>query len=706
MRLALVCLFVVGAVASASAASMTTSISNSDFGSVHVGVPGVTTRTITINNTDTGGAAMTFTVASDNPEFVAVPASGSVAPNSSQAVVITFTPSARGPSDATLTVSSSDTVNPSDAYDVTGIGTSGNLVVTWTGAPGALDFGNVPVTAGAPTSKVTISNPAPANEALLISLAITAGTADFSAPTTTNVSIPVDGTLEVTVTFNPTTGGVLAGTATITSNDALNASDTVPLTGAGVDLITSGTVDFGTTVPVGGNDLETLFLTNLGEAAIQITAITSGNSVFEVTPNETLPKTLLPGANLAVTVKFTPANGLVVSSNITVTHTGFPSPLQVPVIGDGLYQDVSITAANEADLMIDLGARRVGVLFAQAVTVTNTGETAQTLNLPTSSSAACVVMPTSPAALPDTLAAGASATFDVRVTPSAVGVGDCTITVTTNIPSTDSIEIAWQGVAPEVALGSSTTPLINFGVVDVDATPTLRTIVLENTGGAPLAVGPCTLTGSDRFSLETSCASLSIAVGGSATLMVAFDPSVEATVNATLTIGVDALSTQQVAISLAGTGGDQRLDLSALTVVFPDTNVAAGEAPIQYIDIFNPVNPDTQAAATLNIASATIDNEVFTLANEGPFTVEGAQMIRLAIRFRPTRAGTYEGTLTIVSDASGLPMATISIAGRGVVEASGEGGGCCETGSARHSWLALLVLGLLVRRRHTARWRR
>lgn len=700
MRLWLACLVVIGAVTSASAATMTTSISNTDFGSVHVGAAGATTRTITINNIDSTGPAMTFTVASDNPDFVAVPSSGSVAPSGSQAVVVTFTPSARGSSAATLTVSGSDTANPSDAFDVSGIGTAGNLVVTWTGAPGALDFGSVPVTAGAPTEIVTISNPAPANEPLLISLAITAGSADFSAPTTTNVSIPVDGSIDVTLTFNPTTGGVLAGTATVTSDDPFNASDTVSLTGAGVDLITSGTVDFGTTVLVGDSGLETLFLTNVGEAAIQITAVASGNSVFEVTPNETLPKTLQPGQNLAVTVKFTPANGLVVSSTITVTHTGYPSPLEVPVIGDGLYKGVSITAANEADLMIDLGPRRVGVLFTQAITVTNTGETTQTLNLPTSSSSACVVTPMSPATLPDTLAAGASATFDIGVTPTAVGVGDCTITVTTDIPSTDSIEITWQGIAPEVALGSPTTPLINFGVVDVDATPALRTVVLENTGSAPLAVGPCTITGSNRFSLETSCANLSIAVGSSATLMVAFDPTVEAAVTATLTIGVDALSTQQVVISLSGTGADQRLDLSALSVVFPDTNVAAAEAPIQYIDIFNPVNPETEIAAVLNIASATIDNEVFTLANEGPFTVEGGQMIRLAIRFHPTDAGTYDGTLTIVSDASGLPMATISLSGRGVVEASGEGGGCCETGSARQSWLALLVLGLLVRRRH------
>jgi hypothetical protein len=706
MRWFFVLWLVVGAIAPAAAATMTTSIDNADFGSAHVGSAGTTTRTITINNTDTGGAAMTFNVVSDDPDYVAVPASGSIAPSGSQAVVITFTPSSRGARPATLTVSGSDTVNPSDPFSVTGIGTSGNLVVTWTGAPSALDFGAVPVTAGSPTRTVTLSNPAPANESLLISLAITAGNSDFSAPTTTNVSIPVDQSIDVTLTFNPTTGDVRTGTATITSNDAFTTTFPVPLTGAGLDLVSSGTVDFGNTVLVGSNDTKTLFLTNFGEAAIQITAVASGNSVFEVTPNETLPKTLQPAENLAVTVKFTPVNGLAVASDITVTHTGYPSPLQVPVLGDGLYKDVAITAANEADLMIDLGPRRVGVLFSQVVTVTNTGETTQTLNLPTSSSTACVVMPTSPAALPDTLAAGASATFEIRVTPAVVGVGTCTVTVTTNIPSTDSIVVDWQGVAPEVGLATPTTPSINFGVIDVDATQVFRTVVLDNTGSAPLAVGPCTITGSARFSVETSCANLTVAVGSSVTLMIGFDPMVEAAETGTLTIGVDALTTQQVAIALSGVGADQRLDLSALSVSFPDTNVAASEAPIAYIDVFNAVNPATGVAETLDITSVTSDNEVFTLANEGPFTVMGGAMIRLAITFHPEDAGTYEGTLTIVSNASGQPMAVIALSGRGVVEASSEGGGCCETGDSRSSLLALLVLGLVVRRRHSARWRR
>jgi hypothetical protein len=41
--------------------------------------------------------------------------------------------------------------------------------------------------------------------------------------------------------------------------------------------------------------------------------------------------------------------------------------------------------------------------------------------------------------------------------------------------------------------------------------------------------------------------------------------------------------------------------------------------------------------APLTISMATTDEEVFTLANQGPFTVEPGASIRIAITFRPDR---------------------------------------------------------------------
>lgn len=700
----LVFVSLVGLAAPGFAATMTTAMPTTTFGSQHVGTASATTLTLTINNTDTGGAPMAFTVASDNSEFSVSPTSGAIAAGASENITVTFTPSARGARQATLTVATPDDAgNPNDTFVVTGTGTSPNMVVSWTGSPNPLDFGTVAIAGGTATRTITVANPAPANESLTFSLVVSTGGPEYSVPATVDVVVPVDATAQVTVTFDPAASGTRNGSALVTSNDAFDASDTVALTGAGQGAVftpSPSSLDFGTTVLVGAFDEKTLTITNSGNQSGQVTAITSGNAVFTVTPvGGALPRTLAAGESLQVTVRFTPVDGAAVASELSITTDATPASFQVPVTGDGLYKDVSIVATNEADLMIDLGERRVGILFTQTVTVTNTGETPQELALPTANAAECTITPTSPTTLPATLAPTEAATFEIRVTPSAVGIGTCTVTVMTDVPSTDTIIIDWQGVAPEVDVTTPATPAINFGVIDVDATETIRTIVLENTGSAPLAIGPCTITGSARFAMITSCTNLSVAPNASATLMVSFDPTIEAAEAATLTIGVDALTTSQVVIALSGVGADQRLDLSALAISFPDANVSAAETQTAYIDIFNPVNPDTGVAETLHISAATTDNAVFTLANEGPFAVEGGMMIRLAITFRPTMAGTYAGTLTIVSDASGQPMAAIALSGRGVADAADESGGCCQSGGQTNAPLALLLLSLLLRRR-------
>lgn len=701
--LALVWLVLVGLAAPALGATMTTQMPTTTFGSQHVGAASATTLTLTINNTDTGGAPMAFTVTSDNTEFAVAPASGSLAPGASQNVTVTFTPTARGARQATLTVATPDDANnPSDTFSVSGTGTSPNMVVSWTGSPNPLDFGTVAIAGGTQTRTITVANPAPANESLTFSLVISTGGPEYSVPTTVDVIVPVNMTTQVTVTFDPATSGTRNGSALVTGNDAFNASDTVALTGIGQGAVfapSPTSLDFGSTVLVGAFAEQTLTITNTGNQSGQVTAVTSGNAVFTVTPvGGALPRTLTSGASLQVTVRFTPVDGSAVTSNLSITTNATPASFQVPVTGDGLYKDVSIVATNEPDLMIDLGERRVGVLVTRVVTVTNTGETPQELALPTSNATQCTIAPTSPTTLPTTLAPAAAATFEIRATPSAVGIGSCTVTVTTDVPSTDTIVVDWQGVAPEVDVTTPATPAINFGVIDVDAAESVRTVVLHNTGSAPLAIGPCTITGSARFEMITSCTNLSVAPNASATLMVAFDPTIEAAEAATLTIGVDALTTSQVAIALSGVGADQRLDLSALAISFPDANVSASEAHTAYIDIFNPVNPDTNVAETLHISAATTDNDVFTLANEGPFEVEGGMMIRLAITFAPATAGTYDGTLTILSDASGQPMAAIALHGRGVADAAEETGGCCQTGS-HNAPLGLAVMALLLRRR-------
>lgn len=697
----LVWLIVLGLCHVAAAATMTTSSTGTSLGTSHVGVASTTTQTITVTNTGTG--TLSFTVASDNTDIDPSIAGGSLGAGVSTSVTVTMTPTARGTRSATITVSDNDAVNPSVLLSFNGTGTSGNLVATWTAKPSALSFGSTLVAGGTTTRTITISNPTPANEPLEFSLGMSAGATDYTETPPVSTTLAINGSVQITITFDPTAPATRTGTLTISSDDALSTDVDVPLTGVGQGAVftpSSASLDFGT-VDVGSFAEKTLTISNTGNLSAEVTSISSGNSAYTFTvAGAPLPRQVGTTDTVEVTVRFTPVDGSIVTANLSIATKGSPATLTVPMTGDGLYEDVSVAVTDEADLMIDLGASRVGVLVTKLVTVTNIGETPVMMAVPSSDATPCMLVPVSPATLPATLQPAGTATFQIRITPAAVGTGACTITITTNIPTTDTIDIDYMGVASDVELVLPSVGAINFGVVDVDAVADVKTIVIGNNGTAPLNIGPCTMTGSTRFSLLTSCTNLMVIPSGTATLMVRFDPDVEATESAMVELHVDALNTSQVDVALSGVGADQRLDVSALSISFPDTVLADPDPPIEYIDIFNPTNPATGVAETLTISMVTSDAEVFTLANQGPFIVEPGAKIRLAITFRPVAERTYDGALTILSDASATPMATVTLHGRGF--AAEQQGGCCDSGRPSTAPLALCVLLLVIRRRRTS----
>jgi hypothetical protein len=98
------------------------------------------------------------------------------------------------------------------------------------------------------------------------------------------------------------------------------------------------------------------------------------------------------------------------------------------------------------------------VLATKLVTVTNTGEGAVTVLAATSDNAQCTVMPVQPTSLrPRSLRRRPQrSTSASRRLRSALA--RATITVTTNIPTTDRFEVAFRGVAPEVALDAAVPP--------------------------------------------------------------------------------------------------------------------------------------------------------------------------------------------------------------------------------------------------------
>jgi hypothetical protein len=567
-------------------------------------------------------------------------------------------------------------------------------------------FGDVHVDTPSTTQTVSIDNTG--NAALSVSSVAIIGThaSDFSIVSgMINLHSVAPGDTDTwTVRCTPSALGARMASLRISSDGFGTPAYSFSLTCNGAVasfVVDTPSVNFGT-VPVGSFVEQTVRITNNGPVFGVVQMITSGNSAFTFTvTGGPAPRTLAMGEFIDIVVRFTPVNGNVVMASLTIATDGDPPALVVPLTGDGLFIDVDLTIQNEADAMIDLGNVRVGTTATRLVTVTNTGETNVTLATPASDNARCAIQLVSPATLPAVIAPAGMATFEIRTTPNAVGAGTrCTITVSTNIPSTDTILVDYIGIAPEVEVVVPTNAAIAFGVVDVDAGLQMRTVVLKNTGSDVLAIGGCAVTGSTRFMPLTNCAQIApIAVQASATLAVGYDPAIEANDSAQLKITVDALSTSEITINLTGTGADQRIAVGPSTVDFPDTAINPMPPPNARIMVHNPMSVETGTGAPLVVSMVSTNESAFEVTNPGPFTIDAGGMIEVAVLFRPTRAGEHDGTLVIQNDTTATPAAQVVLRGRGIGEPTTETAGCCQSGGDPVHGFVVLAVGFALRRR-------
>lgn len=198
----------------------------------------------------------------------------------------------------------------------------------------------------------------------------------------------------------------------------------------------------------------------------------------------------------------------------------------------------------------DFGQQPVpsGPSAALTIHVANPGSAAVTLALPTVSPTGQFVVDTT--GFSTSLAPGAATTFQVRFDPSSLGAKSAEVVLTHNAAGTSApfrFGVAGEGVAGttfEVRLGSTSgtlvpynTQLYDFGYQSPAAGPTTSvTVFVVNPSAQAWTLGIPQLTGTHaaQFLLDTSGFSTSLAVGGSTSFSLAFDPASPGAYSATL----------------------------------------------------------------------------------------------------------------------------------------------------------------------------
>ena len=358
-----------------------------------------------------------------------------VAANSTANLSVIFTPSDLGPRSANLSFADNATTSP-QTLNLSGTGAGPTATLSTT----SITFPNQGKnTASAPiTVTITNTGTAPLN---ISGFTFTgANPSDFST-TAVAGTVPVNGSINVPITFTPSDLGSRSATLQIADN-AAGSPQLVTLSGSGVTAPIFKVTPTGLTFPdqQGGQPSAPLLLTvsNPGTADLVLNGITNsgvnpGDFSFSIAGGGSFPKTVSPGATLGVNVVFTPTDGGMRSATLLFSDNAVGSPHSVSVSGNGIATPPTCTL-NPTSLSFQPQPVNTTSL-PLTVTCTNTGQSDLEVTSVSFSGSAATEFQVTPNANFVVKKNGGVQTLSVTFTPTAQTTRTATMIIVSNAPN-------------------------------------------------------------------------------------------------------------------------------------------------------------------------------------------------------------------------------------------------------------------------------
>ena len=651
-----------------------------NFGSTAVGVASspVTvsilnsgTGPLTVSGISIGGAQFKATGVAATP--FTVPASGQAS------FQMTMTPTAAGAQTGVLTVTSNDPSNPALTVNLTGTGTAA-AAPSISASPASLSFGSVTVGQSA-TSTFSVLN---SGSAALTVSSIVSSNALFSVAGATSLTVQPGSSTSVTVKFAPTAAGSQTGTLTIASNDPVNPSLKVSLSGTGVAAATPAIstptgVNF-SSVAQGGSKQVSLTVKNTGGAPLNVTSVTAGGA-FSVISSGSF--SVAAGASSAVTLQFNPSSAGGQTGTVSIASNDPVHPnLTLPVWGNAyipanVLTSDSFNRANAGECALGTSDAKfgggaiyhylpdwpgsggpVGASISGGVLM-NDGNNYGGVQLTTSSD-------TCNTARGATLAQDLDIVVDLYVPKTGANITDA------------GPYFRSRSAAPGDGLGGGTSSgywveLLSTGRVLVNQLNPFQTI-------AQTAI-PASFDATIFHTLEARVQGAALQVTLDGTLQT-FNGSTTVTVSTASnngTVGISfgsemnpGLAGGQAAgnlvISSAGSGGTGSGGTPAIGT--STTSLGFGSVAVGQVSTLN-FNLMNTGTAALTVSSVVVSNPAFGLMTPNiPLTVQPGGTTPLAVAFAPQSAGAQSATFTVTSNDPAHPLIAVSLTGTGTGAAS------------------------------------
>jgi uncharacterized repeat protein (TIGR01451 family) len=473
-------------------------VSTLAFNSQPINLTATLPITLKNNGTDTLNLAATNALAitaSADSSFFGIGTSGqgttcannsAITTGSTCTIIVTFAPTTVRPYGPVTLVITDDAGAVSGSTQTVSIGGAG-VTSTVNFAPPAISFGSqrTGVASAQMTSVLTNS----ASTAVTITNVSLMGTnpGDFQLVTPsgsvtdcrTAGSVPAGGNCTIAVTFTPTATG--SRNATVSVADSATASPhSFSLSGTGTApavTLSSSSVTFANQIQTTTSAVQTLTLTNAGNATLNISAVALGGtnpSDFAIVTGSGTTCVgaavgfTAPNNTCTVALTFTPATANPFSATVTFTDDASPTTQAVNLSGTGVTPPTATPAPTSLTFT---SQPTTTTSAAQTITLANNGGAPLSVTsialAGTNAADFAFASPatTCPTSTSGQVAAGGSCVLSVTFSPTAIGARTANITiVVTSITNPTPITLTGTGTAPDLAITKTHVGSFEVGV--------------------------------------------------------------------------------------------------------------------------------------------------------------------------------------------------------------------------------------------------
>jgi hypothetical protein len=256
---------------------------------------------------------------------------------------------------------------------------------------------------------------------------------------------------------------------------------------------------------------------------------------------------------------------------------------------------------------------------------------------------------------PVTLAAGQSQDFNVIFAPQSTGTVSGNLAIA-NTGATPTVNVALSGGSQTAGTVTPRPASLNFGTIQVGYQQTLSE-TLTNSGGSTINVTQVIATGAG-FAASGLTLPLVLASGQSQSFSVTFTPQAAGTVSGNLSVA-NTGSTPTVNISLAG--GSQTagaLTPSPASLNFGSVQIGSNQAL--------PETLTNTGGSTVTVTQVTPSGSGYSISGLNlPLILAAGANQAFNVTFTPTAAGSSNGSLAIVSNASNAQL-NVALSGNGL----------------------------------------